>query len=989
MIIVKSILFLSLLILPSNIVFTQSTTNTYNAYQISVPYVTTCSSNQYYDIALLQCSACPDNAVQKSTDNTQCECTDTSYYYAVNQGGGSLLCSKCASGFRRSTDGFGCTLYSSSCATSTESNLDGSLYSSNFTSTSPRYTGETCQTCVAGAWSDPDNQRCTPCAIVTPHIGSAPTNISCCALSDVKDGMCLTYIINTLNIAISPIYNNRFNSPTVSSFFKQHLDASLYLCLMNLNNNTAAQTTNRTLLSNATACQVLANIVAMQFYYPVNNYAYNLYQNYIWTPASSSVWSASEIRTSIPFLAYPSTYYQEINSASYNWIPASSSTQNNLIRYKLAKYSPTGKYIGLFDAFDAYLQLCGSSYTDGRPAFTFGTQYKKACNIRVDALWFSTLYDTAFYDPYILFTQSGTDYMLPTPVVIKNYKANDSSSPNQNDDESQWVYHRRFFLIDRISGILDSTGELNNIHYAKSIKIVNTLTNSAANIQPPLIIIEYGELAISDTEKGSLVEITFETQYRMNLDTHISSIWIAVGVLCGLGFLLSLIETRVWYSRAGKIMIDLGTIGKFFLYLINSIGTIFFIVMAGVSLWWLIFFKRQDAIYLVIPTTIQQTSFTVLVVVAFVLKTLDILHLIIRQSNIDIFFIDWEKSKSGNPNTISVWRSYFVANEYSEIQTFRRINVTFQIIFVLLLLKVINLENVATIQPGVNLFPSSTDYVPAYNGILRVGIAFSMWLGVALIQYLIYILFYQRFVQDKIINFLDLCSVSNISVFILMDNLYGYYMHGRSPHGTADVNMKEMMTNLERESNQKIGTRGLQPNSDDQTFIIRVDKAFRSQYELLLKNYQNRILTRLTKKGDEHECEILLASYRNLNEFLCAFINQSLPTYSYSIRPRVFLEKILNCELRFRNTPISQEQTESIFYIDLDRNFTKTLFAGYENSLFIWNTATFLFIDYFAMNYVLAAIITYFLNLIAGKLRVSLGQRNLSKKTLIPKNFLV
>jgi hypothetical protein len=39
------------------------------------------------------------------------------------------------------------------------------------------------------------------------------------------------------------------------------------------------------------------------------------------------------------------------------------------------------------------------------------------------------------------------------------------------------------------------------------------------------------------------------------------------------------------------------------------------------------------------------------------------------------------------------------------------------------------LENVATAQPGVNLFPSATDYQAGYNGILRVGIAFSMWLA--------------------------------------------------------------------------------------------------------------------------------------------------------------------------------------------------------------------------------------------------------------------
>ncbi len=79
-------------------------------------------------------------------------------------------------------------------------------------------------------------------------------------------------------------------------------------------------------------------------------------------------------RTAIPFLAYPSTYYQEINNSSYNWIPASFN-QTGIIRLKLAKYSPTGQYLGLFDAFDGTIQLCGGAYTDGKPAFTFGTQF--------------------------------------------------------------------------------------------------------------------------------------------------------------------------------------------------------------------------------------------------------------------------------------------------------------------------------------------------------------------------------------------------------------------------------------------------------------------------------------------------------------------------------------------------------------------------------------------------------------------------------------
>jgi hypothetical protein len=68
MIVFKSILYLFLLILPSTIVLSQ-TVSSYTAYEVSFPYVRTCQSNQYYDIALLQCSACPSNAVQKSSGN--------------------------------------------------------------------------------------------------------------------------------------------------------------------------------------------------------------------------------------------------------------------------------------------------------------------------------------------------------------------------------------------------------------------------------------------------------------------------------------------------------------------------------------------------------------------------------------------------------------------------------------------------------------------------------------------------------------------------------------------------------------------------------------------------------------------------------------------------------------------------------------------------------------------------------------------------------
>lgn len=64
----KMISFIFFLLIPSINVLAQ-TSSAYTAYQTSFPLVSSCPSGQYFDIALLQCSACPANATQKSSGN--------------------------------------------------------------------------------------------------------------------------------------------------------------------------------------------------------------------------------------------------------------------------------------------------------------------------------------------------------------------------------------------------------------------------------------------------------------------------------------------------------------------------------------------------------------------------------------------------------------------------------------------------------------------------------------------------------------------------------------------------------------------------------------------------------------------------------------------------------------------------------------------------------------------------------------------------------
>lgn len=63
---------------------------------------------------------------------------------------------------------------------------------------------------------------------------------------------------------------------------------------MNLN-FANAQSTLRVLLSNTTACQLLANIAVMQLYYAGVNYAYYNYDTFLWDPPQQ-IWQVNSIR---------------------------------------------------------------------------------------------------------------------------------------------------------------------------------------------------------------------------------------------------------------------------------------------------------------------------------------------------------------------------------------------------------------------------------------------------------------------------------------------------------------------------------------------------------------------------------------------------------------------------------------------------------------------------------------------------------------------
>ena len=58
-------------------------------------------------------------------------------------------------------------------------------------------------------------------------------------------------------------------------------------------------------------------------------------------------------------------------------------------------------------------------------------------------------------------------------------------------------------------------------------------------------------------------------------------------------------------------------------------------------------------------------------------------------------------------------------------------------------------------------------------------------------------------------TFIDLLTVCNLSLLMFDDYWHGYYLHGKSPYGMAEINAHKLRQNMHNESRGKAQYRGI------------------------------------------------------------------------------------------------------------------------------------------------------------------------------------
>ncbi|XP_062987006.1 meckelin isoform X2 [Elgaria multicarinata webbii] len=915
-----------------------------------------CDGTHYFSIASLACGQCGASQ-RKSARGTSCTCLP-GFKIVSDNGGTSITCEKCPDSMSGVTqDGWDCITCPNGLTAEGKCKCPINEILVERKTTGELLKEALCVRCdgkeQSFATSNALSNMCTRCE---PTFITVNKSCSCSEPNILTGGLCFRSTGNFPPKGIATVRFGKLGITLLSTWFLKNLQASAAACW---------------LYSNLTSCQALGNMCVMNMnsLSSASTDACGLFQYvYANTAGLGTVHSISFWRQNLPWLYYgdqPGLASQVLDTTQFPTSFTFKGTNKNIkLQFIAASYDVQGNFLKWQYLEGGILQLCPDTLTRLNAAYIFGTTYQQKCTISVSKI-LKDYSDPVFYDVFLEYYDEEDEqpYLWAVPVLNLNLQYNEMFV-NQGNNMNNWLLTRRMFLVDTLSGRENDLGKQPRaIRVASEITIsIRLVPNTQRGaIYPPLITVAYSDLLVQNPDTQNVM-VSFSINYEMN-------------------------------QSEARIQTD--TVLKFLLFYAGDLANVFFIITVGTGIYWLIFFKAQQFVSVLLPLPSQEDYFVSYVGCAFVLKALQFLHLLVSQLTVDIFFIDWERPKGkvlkaveGENGVrsisapVSIWRTYFIANEWNEIQTIRIINPLFQVLAVLFFLEVVGFSNLALMDSSSSLTRSPESYIAPWSRILRYGVSAALWLVIAIIQMVYFSVFYERFVEDKIRQFVDLCCMSNISVFLLSHKCFGYYIHGRSVHGHSDTNMEEMNMNLKREAENLCSQRGLLPNTDGQTFQISISSKMRQQYD--------RIHETLTRKhgpvrllnSSATTFEQSTKAYHTMNKFLGSFIDHVHKEMDYIVKDKLLLERILGMEFM-------EPMEKSIFYNDEGHSFSDVLYYGNEAILLIFDMLFFAIVDMATQNFVLAAVLTYLQQEIFRFIRNTVGQKNLASKTLVDERFLI
>ena len=669
----------------------------------------------------------------------------------------------------------------------------------------------------------------------------------------------------------------------------------------------------------------------------------------------------------------------------------------NQLELYVAIYYENGTFIDMSKLEDKFI-FCSNSYNAASNFSMFGNDVLIDCQIDLNELKSKENY---FYEIFLnneLPSDENID-LIQIPILVDNFKIGDKI---QNEtDMKNWTLINRMFLN-------------NNNWYAQRIKFVVELINQN---NKHYIYRPYFEIYYEKRGTENVAYVSFISEYKTDIKNFMKACLAFLIVCIILVLVIVIFRMIVWVQLNPKELTPESFSKSFLLTLLMKIckwwGLFSFWYCFILCAYWYFFFKLANRIYLLMPPLEEYKKyyrkFDIMFGIGFGMYMIFMILRIYFQVNFDIYFIDWEhekelfKNNSGDEATTSkyrkyrgAWRLIHVANQFNALQKQRLTSLFFAFCWHIILYYKAHWDNRELQTPGVGLV-----YYGRVNYILRLFISTCIIFSALIIQYVIVRLL-QNWIPLKKQEFIDLCFVSNISVFILDEKLHGFYIHGHNPANKADVNLNELLNYLNNAEN--IINPELDNNDNDvKSYVMYIsypmrtiyDGLFYIQNEALLAQNQGMDLQKFIKERKlgsifkylpeiEEKNFNMLSSYMNnqlRNKMDNVFKNKNV-----YIREKTFLQNIL--ELPANNTQINITNAEEIIlYKDEGLKFDDVFFSGMEWEWMMMDMFIYQFWTRILHNCEIGILLTYICDYFLYYIRAYLGEKNVSKKSVIDERF--
>ena len=653
------------------------------------------------------------------------------------------------------------------------------------------------------------------------------------------------------------------------------------------------------------------------------------------------------------------------------------------------------------------LILCTQTYNDTNDFRSFGNTVLNQCKINLTVFAKENKYPVYFYQMYLKVGEE----IYEIPVTVDNFE-----EPDRIIDLKKSLNEKSFFK--RFVTIFNDLTD-NKILFAQNITFNAEMLNKEeciSKMKIPYLRIYYD---IKQTN-GDIISFAFLSDYTMNLNNvmRLSVAFLVISIILTVFFVAArmyiwvLLNPRKYTPEYYEIYFFINLVFTIFKYY----GIIIFFYSWFFSIYWYVFYKLQYRPFIFLPSfyeayKIHYKKFYTVWGLACTMYGCYIMFRIYQQVNSNIFFIDWEHDKymlenvmgkTSNKAYKSPWRTIHVVNQYNILQKSRTISIPFCMAWLIFLYysKYGHWDRYAQATPNISWCEKSPE-----NIILRhfVGTFILFISGIA--QY-VFRRIIQFWIPTRKTEFLDLCCVANVSVFILQDSLRGYYIHGQSPLGLADTTLQQLIQFLEEEGKGKIKGRGItdEKNDDLQTYEIYLSYDMRKIYDGLyfLPTIQE------IEKGNQYDAIQNQAKFRNIfkyipnylktgniyqfnkfmNNHLKTKIEQATMNSKLLIRDKSLLE-------RFFELPPFNDLTninELLFYRDKGANFDDVLFIGMEIEFLIFVIYTWemwcISLQKYGASLPISIFMTYVMEEMFYKIRVFFGEKNVAKKAVVDNRFL-